>query len=179
MGRPSKLSPAQWSEVERRAAAGEGIRALAREFKVDPAIISRRVSQQSQRVRNVAHQVAAAHAALAELPLPQQYNAMSLAEKLRSISTSLASAADLGAKTAHRLHALANSEVAKIDDAKPMASIENLRNVGVLTKLANESAHVALNLLSANKEAVQKLNGADGKDVAPGAPVFNITLTNE
>lgn len=158
MARPSKLSPEQWAEIERRLAAGESSAALAREFGVHQSQVTRRVSQVSQVVRNVAHQVAEAQTALAALPVPQQYMAVSLAEKLRNTSTSLASAAELGAATAHRLHALANSEVAKVDDADPLMSVENLKGVAALTKLANDSASIALNLLSANKDQMQKLN---------------------
>ena len=162
MARPSKLSPDQRAEIARRLAAGEGLRALAREFDVGPATISRlSVSEQPEQIRAVAKQVAAAQTALAALPVAQQYTALNLAEKLRNISSSLASAAELGAATAHRLHALANSEVSKVDDAEPMASIDSLRNVGVLTKLANDSSHIALNLLAANKDRVKQMDDAD------------------
>lgn len=140
MGRPSKLSPSQWAEVERRSAEGEPARALAKEFGVGRSTISERVSGISDNIRKLAHQVAATQSAVDALPVAQQYAVMHLAAKLRNISSSLASAAELGAATAHRLQALANSEVAKVDDAAPMASIESLRNVGVLTKLANDSA---------------------------------------
>ncbi len=157
MARPSKLSPAQWADVIKRHAAGEGVRALAREFGVDESTVRAKVSPQTPQVRAVAHQVAAAQTALAALPVAQQYTALGLAEKLRNISSSLASAAELGADTAHRLHALANSEVAKVDDADPMASIDSLKNVGVLAKLANESSAIALNLLSANKDRVKQM----------------------
>lgn len=170
MARPSKLSPDQWLEVERRSAAGEGSRALAKAFGIDEAAIRRRVNPQTPQVRKVAEQLAVAHTALAELPVPQQYTALSLSEKLRNISASLAGAAEHGAATAYRLNALANSEVAKVDDAAPMESLENLRNVGVLTKLANESAHVALNLLSANKERMQKLDEPPKEEQAPLRP---------
>jgi len=155
MARPSKLSPQQWDEVKRRHAAGEGVRSLAREFGVDESTVRAKVSPQTPQVRAVAHQLAQAQTALAALPVAQQYTAVSLAEKFRNISGSLAGAAELGAATAHRLHALANSEVAKVDDAEPMASLESLRNVGVLTKLANDSSHIALNLLAANKERIK------------------------
>lgn len=158
MGRPSKLTPDQWAEIQRRASEGEGARALAKEFGVDEAAIRRRVSPQTPRIKEVAAKLAEAQTALAELPVRQQYTAISLAEKLRNISTSLAAAAELGAATSHRLNALANTEVAKVDDAKPLESLDSLRSVGVLTKLANDSASIALNLLAANKEAVQKLN---------------------
>lgn len=173
MARPSKLSPAQWAEVERRLLAGETARGLGREFGVSEAAIRKRfganhsVSAQSAQVRTVAEKLAEANTALEGLPLAQRQVALDLSEKLRSISQSLASAADLGAKTAHRLHALANSEVGKVDDAAPMASIENLRNVGVLTKLANDSASIAVNLLAANKDTVKRLNeeGDEAQDV--------------
>ncbi len=157
MGRPPALTADQQAEVQRRLAAGEGVRALAREFNVGTATI-RRLSAHSAQVQKVAEKLADAHGALAQLPPAHQHVAVSLAEKLRSISSSLASAAELGAKTSHRLQALANSQVAKVDDADPMKSIGALRDVGVLTKLANDSASIALNLLSANKETVVRMN---------------------
>lgn len=162
MARPSKLTPEQWLEVDRRLAAGEGVRDLAREFGISPAAVSKRgVSKRSKQVQAVAKQLADAQTALAELPVPQQYIAVSLADKLRNISSSLAAAAELGAATAHRLSALANSEVAKVDDADPLESVESLKGVAALTKLANDSASIALNLLSANKEQIQRLNDGD------------------
>jgi len=57
--------------------------------------------------------------------------------------------------------------VAKVDDATPLQSLEALKGVGVLSKLANESAAVALNLLAANKPTVEKLN-------TPAAPTTSI-----
>lgn len=161
MARPSKLSPEQWADIERRFLAGEGASDLAREFGVHPSQITRRVSHVSQKVESVAKQLATAQTALAELPIRQQYIAVSLADKLRNISDNLASAAQYGAQTAHRLSALANSEVAKVDDAEPLASVDSLKGVAALTKLANDSASIALNLLSANKDTVQKLNDGD------------------
>ena len=100
---------------------------------------------------------------------------MSLAEKLQNISQSLASAAEHGAATAHRLAALANSEVAKIDDAAVLApeSLEAMKGVAALTKLSNEAAATGLNLLAANK----KRGDEEPPDPAEMTPVFNVTLT--
>ena len=175
MARPSKLTPIQWAEIERRAAEGESHSALAREFGVGVSTVSARVSRVSETVRKVAHQVAEAHTALATLPVRQQVQAMSLAEKLQNISQSLASAAEHGAATAHRLAALANSEVAKIDDAAVLApeSLEAMKGVAALTKLSNEAAATGLNLLAANKKRVDE----DSLDPAEMTPVFNVTLT--
>ena len=166
MARPSKLSPQQWGEVARRAAEGEGIRALAREFGVDEAAIRRRVSPQTPQVRSVAVKLAEAQTALATLPVPQQHLAVSLAEKFRSISMSYASAAELGAKTAHRFHALANSEAQKVDDTAPLSpeSMEAMKGIAVLTKLGNEALVPASNLLAANKDTLQRLNTEQPED---------------
>lgn len=171
MGRPSKLSPEQWQDIERRLAAGESASALAREFGVSPASVSVRVSKVSKKVSETAHKLAEAQTALAELPVAQQYAAVNLAEKLRAISTSLANAAELGAKTAHRLHALANAEVVKVDDADPLRSMDALKGVGVLTKLANESSQIAVNLLNANRETVKEANKPQMDDTPAGVLV--------
>ena len=147
------LSPAQRQEIQRRLAAGAKVRQLAAEFGVSVGTISK-LNEHTEHVQKVAEQLAAAQTALEALPLAQQHTALSLAEKLRAISDNLAAAAMHGAATAHRLNALANSEVAKIDDAEPLQSLEALRGVGVLSKLANESASVALNLLAANRDRI-------------------------
>lgn len=177
MPRPSKLTPQQWSEVERRLLSGESARALGREFDVSEAAIRKRfganqtVSTQSTQVRTVAEKLADANTALEALPIAQRQVAIDLADKLRSISGSLASAAELGAKTAHRLQALANSEVSKVDDAQPLQSMEALKGVAALTKLANDSASIALNLLAANKDTVKRLNDEGDEPEGPGLDV--------
>jgi hypothetical protein len=164
MGRPSKLTEAQWAEVERRVLHGETARALGREFGVSEGAIrqrfgvSTRVSTQSTQVQETARKIADANTALAALPPTQRPAALSLAEKLQNISESLASAAALGAATSHRLSALANVEVSKIDDAKVLSaeSMDAMRGVAALTKLANESSNIAINLLSANKDRMKE-----------------------
>jgi len=151
MARPSKLSPEQWREVERRAAEGEVIRALAREFGVDEAAIRRRVSPQTPQIRTVANQLAAAQTALAALPIPQQHIAVSLAEKLRNISGSLACAAELGAATSHRMAALANSAAQAVDDVEPTS--EQVGKVAALVKVSNDSALLPLQLIGVAAKA--------------------------
>ena len=156
MARPSKLTPAQWAQVERRLLEGETASSLGREYGISEAAIRARFGkcEVSAKVREVALKLAEANQELQALPAVHRSVAIDLSEKLRNISESVASAAELGAKTGHRLHALANSEVCKVDDAAPLSedSIAALKGVGVLTKLANESLMPALNLLSANKE---------------------------
>lgn len=172
MGRLSKLSDLQWHTLHDRLVQGESASALGREYGVSESAIRKRfgsvksISEQSAKVREVAQILADASDALQELPPAQRPAAISLSEMLRSMSRSLAHAGDLGAKTAHRLQALANSEVAKVDDADPLQSLDALRGVGALTKLANDSAAIALNLIAANKETVVKINTDQTKPAA-------------
>ena len=155
MGRRSKLTGDQWAEVERRLEGGEGVRALAREFAISPTQVSARLSKQSDLVRAVAHQLAAAQDALALLPIPQQHNALTLTEKLRAVSASMAAAALHGADTAQRLQALANAEVRKVNPATPLAAGEHLRAVGALTRLANDAAVIPLGLMASNRDRMR------------------------
>ena len=101
-----------------------------------------------------------------------QAAAVSLADELRSISGHLAAAARYGSASAHRLQALAHGEVQKIDDTNPLESIEALKGVHALTRLANDSAATGLALLSANKEAArdsdaQRFTAIEGVIVDP------------
>jgi len=185
-GRPPVLTPAQQEEVRRRLAAGEGVRALAAEFKVGKATIGRLAGHAGQ-IRDVAEKVVMAQTALEQLPLAHQHQALSLAEKLRNISMSYASAAELGARTAHRFHALANSEAQKVDDANPLSaeSLEAMRGIAVLTKIGNDALVPASNLLAANKPAVERLNQPepprptiDPKKLSPQALAEFLALRN-
>lgn len=159
-GRKSKLTEAQWKEVERRMIAGESVRAIAREFGVSEATIRLRKSTQVEEIKSVANQIVATEFALKALPISAQIAAHDLAAQLRSISGHLAGAANFGAATAHRLSGIAHAKVAEIDDGDPLGaeSMESLKGIAVLTKMANDSSQIGMNLLAANKEAVKELN---------------------
>lgn len=179
MARPSSLTHEQWAEVERRKLAGETVRSLSAAFGISPGQISKRFPNKgNETVKEVAQQLAAAQTALAALPLHQQHTALSLVDSLRNISTSLAAGAELGAKTAHRLQALANSEIGKVDDADPLdsSSIEKLKGVSALTRLANDASAMGLNLLGANRETVKRLNEEGSPSEGGTAPTFNVTM---
>lgn len=166
MSRRPTLTEEQWAQVGKRLLEGESIAELAREFKVGESTIRSHFARKGQKtttIKDVASKLfdaeqatSAAQQALKTLPQDAQYVALSLASKMRSISESLASAAEIHAKTSMRLASLANSESAKIDDASPLKSAESIKSVVLLTKASNESAHIPLNLLSANKEQTKR-----------------------
>lgn len=151
MARPSKLTENQWDTVLKRVLAGEKAADLAREYGVSKTAVSVRVSKRAETLKDVAHQVVTAESKVAALPVSEQVIVRGLVDDLRAISTHLAGAARLGASTAHRLAGIANGLVEQIDDAEPLKSMEQLKAVHALGETVKVSAHVALNLLAANK----------------------------
>jgi hypothetical protein len=171
MGRKSSLSDAKWAELGKRLLAPgskESARSLAKEFGTSEASVRRKFPAQRKDVKDVANQILAAEQALAGLPVSSQIDAVNLAHELRAISIHLAGAAKFGAATAHRLSGIANAKVQEIDDAAPLdeASLQSLKGVAVLTKVANEASQIGVNLLSANREMVKK-----GMEEEPPTPV--------
>lgn len=152
MGRSSKLSPGQWLEIEKRLLHGESPADLAKEAGVHRSQITRRFSQQLQKIKNVANQIVAANESLSELPVAQQVAAVSFAQSLASTSSKLATAAELSAGTASMLALLAHSKMKEVADSpKPLERADEIKTVGVLSSLANEASKIPLNLLAANK----------------------------
>lgn len=181
MARPSKLTPAQWDDVQRRLLTGETARALGREFGVSEAAIRARfganvrISAQSAQVKETAQKIAEANIALEALPVNQRPAAMELADILRNTSLSLGRAAELGAKNSHRLQHMANTALQQVDDATPLTdekSVNALKTVQALTKMANEAAHIPVNLLAANKERIQRLDDQPDPNAAPTSGVL-------
>lgn len=181
MGRKSALTPEQWAEVERRHLVdGESVNSLAKEFGVNEATIRKKINPNKsepgkmakplrelalekvaveKRAKDISDQIAA-------LPVVRQQIVNDLAQKLSNISGHLASAAEYGAATAHRLAGIAHMKAAEIDDAAPLTedSLSSLKGIAVLTKMANEASEIGLNLLRANKDS----NLDDGTVVIEG-----------
>ena len=178
MGRPSKLTEAQWEEVRRRVLAGEKPADLAREYGIARGRISERVSKRVEGIKTVAKQIVEAEASLKALPVSEQLDALNLADDLKSISKHLASAARYGSATAHRLSGIAHGKVVEIDDAAPLTdeSFAALKGIAALTKMANEASEIGVNLLRANKEEVDRLNSAAAADRDPARAVRRVEL---
>lgn len=151
MARPSKLSDKQWAELEHRHLHGESVSKLAKEYKVGIQTVRDRVSVKNTEIKIVANQLATAELKVSSLPVSVQVSVRTLADELKSISSNLASAGKYGAMTAHRLAAIAHTETNKIDDTAPLADIEALKGISVLTDMANKASTIGVNLLAANK----------------------------
>ena len=153
MGRPSKLNDKQWASIERRIVGGESIRSLAKEFKIGAATISERVSERIPKHKELAKSLACVEVAFDSLSVSEQVSVRSLADTLKSISYHLGGAAENGARTAHRLSMIANTQVEQIDETASLeANTEALKSIAAMTRVANDAASTGLNLLNANKE---------------------------
>lgn len=166
MGRNSKLTDKQWEAIGKRLLTGESAASLAREFSVSKASISTRFSKRSETVKSVANQIVETERSLSLLNVSEQIAARSLADELKSISTHLAGAAKFGAMTAHRLSGIAQAKALEIDDAAPLneESVESLKGISALTRMANGAAEIGLNLLRANKESIDAMNKGDAPE---------------
>lgn len=157
MGRPSKLTDKQWDDVARRHLAGETIRGLAKELKIGASNVSAHVSKRVQTQKDVANQIIAADSALKALPISEQIAVCALVDDLKAISSHLASAGKYGSMTAHRLSAIAHKHTDLIDETAGLTAenTEALKSVMALTKAANDSSQIGLNLLAANKDMLK------------------------
>ena len=175
MARPSKLTEKQWAEIGRRLLEGEQAASLAREFGVGKAAISMRFSKRIETVKTVAGQIVQTEKALSLLNLTEQSQAFSLAGALMDVSKHLAGAARYGSMTAHRLSGIAHGQVDRVDDADPLAGEGEvtLKGISALTRIANTASEIGLNLLRANKEAIDGLNNSADKP-EPKQIVFTV-----
>lgn len=180
MARPSKLTDKQWEAIGKRLLDGESNAALAREFKISPAAISIRFSKRTEQVKTVANQIVETDRALSLLNVSEQIAACSLADQLKAISTHLAGAGKFGAMTAHRLSGIAQSKSLEIDDSAPLTdtSRDSLRDIAVLTKMANEASDIGVNLLKANKEAIDDMNKRGASEDELGSILAEINGTS-
>lgn len=149
MGRPSKLSDKQWAEVMRLHANGEKAASLAKKYKVSPTQISRRVSQVSQELQNVAALVAQAETTFDALPVSHQSCVRSLADQIKGLAVGVTAVAATSAETGRILALHANQ---KARDLGPDLNPDDVRLVVGLQEGANRAISSGLDILRANKE---------------------------
>lgn len=171
-GPAPKLSPSQVIEAQRMMLEGKGLRETARHFKVGHSSLLRAgVTENVEMIKSLARELHTLDQKVKSLPLPLQISARSLAEELNAISTHLAGAAKYGAISAHRMNMLANEHLELLNPhagtpEERSANNANINTVGILTEAANKSAHIGLNLLSANKKMIEE--AASTREVTPG-----------
>lgn len=170
MARPPALSEKEWADVIKRVPplGKESIRSVAKEKGIAEGTIRRRVNTHEKPIAALANQIARVESEFERLPLKTQVKVRTLADELKGISEHLAWAAHNGAMTAHRLSQIANAQAQKLDDSGSLEeNAEALKLVMAMTKGANDSAQIGLNILAANKETVIQINKAAEPDAQP------------
>ena len=152
MARPNPLTDSLRVDIGRRIAAGESIRALAREYKIAESTLRSNFSAQAPIIQDVAQRLATAEADLLRLPVTAQRSARTLADQLRDASTSLAAAAVNGAQINERLTGLA---VKRLNEINEQSGPEDLKPIAALVATGNEASKTALALVNANKGQAQ------------------------
>ncbi len=169
MAGKSKLTIAQWDEIEKRLLRGEPKRAIAKDLsergiKITEGAIRLKFGDRVEMAKALANQIVANDAQLKSLPMATQVNVNSLVDELKAVSMHLASAAKYNAATAHRMAAIANGQVEKIDDANPLASEDTLKAIAGLTKMANEASQIPVALMHAHKDRMAAVDAQKGQD---------------
>ena len=133
---------------------GEAIRALAREYDVQPSAIRAKLSTRVTEIKLAAETMVKADMMLERLPISAQISARSLADHLLAISINVARGARDGSETYSHLTALAHKRAHQItDELDDGLKTSALSEVQALTKVANDALAPALSLLAANKNS--------------------------
>lgn len=165
MARPPTITEKQWKDIESRVIGGDSMRAVARDYNISEGSIRKRINTHTKPVKNIANQLAKAELALEALPINTQVKVRSLADELKDISHHLASAARLGAMTAHKLATIANIQAEMIDEDNPLMNEDAIKAVKVLGGMVNEHNQAAISLINSNKEQVSRLSSPEEKEV--------------
>ena len=153
MAKP-KLTEKQWSKIKDRLDSGEKAAALAREYGVTRSAIGQRFAGRKKAVNELANQIVSHHQslqnALQQFTPDIQVEAWDMAGDLLTISKHVGGGSKYGAMTFHRLSGIANLHAQKLSNDNP--DPEQLMRIAQLTKVANDAAAPALNLLAAIRE---------------------------
>jgi hypothetical protein len=159
MGRKSKLTDAQWREIEQRLLNGESGNALAKEFGIAASSLREKTAHVKV-IKESVNQIVEAEVKIQALPISAQITAHSYAARLRQISSGLLETAANGVATSARLSSIARKkadELKDIDLEKESDSVR-LKTIIAINRAANEAASVGIDLMKANKEAMVNLD---------------------
>ena len=168
MGRPQKLTEAQREEIQRRVVAGEPVRALAAEFGVSPALVSKLSSKKAERIKSAASKVFDASNALASLPVSERPLALTIADNMKATFHSLMRAARAGADSAALINEFAHERAKALRAAKPdkeghLVDAAAADDFSRLAFAANRAMSPAVRLVIANRDQ-QPMQGEDEGD---------------
>jgi len=158
-GRKPKIFDHQKAEIIRRLALGEAPVKLMHEFHISRTHFFRLFRSHIKGLPIIAQKLATVEDEVAALPIAEQMAVRSLADHLKRISLSLASAAVHSSDTADIMARRANTMAHRIESSEDpvilQAEIANAKfgadAVAEVSASSNEAAKIAMGLLQANK----------------------------
>jgi len=171
MGRPSKLTPQQWEQIDERLLRGDTPANIAKDFRgATRQMIEQRGKKKIDGIKDVAKQIVSTERNLHRLPPHQQLQAQTLAQRWMRISDNLTEGADRLAGNFFRLSVMASTQLDKVDEIDPEESDRYLKSARRMTQMAAESAEPALRMMAVMKASVTDGNGSDVVTIAGGMP---------
>ena len=149
VGRPSKLTDAQWQDVLRRRLRRESYRSLARDYGVTEAAIRLKISQSEKEIKRTAKQVVAVSEQIDAMPPAAQVEVFNIAQCMQEGKQLLISAGMRGARVADRLNAVAVKQMEKVDINNPGNHGDEITMAIGCTKGADLSGQMMMKLLVA------------------------------
>lgn len=158
MGRKSKLTAQNETDIKNRLLSGERPADLAREFKISRSTFSEKFSETVKKMKAAISQLIITQETFARLPITEQLSVISFTDRLRNITNNLTGAAENGSLTAYLLSGVASAQAAKVNSEDPMESQEILQAISALTKISNDASVTGMNLLNMNKDIMVAQN---------------------
>lgn len=173
MGVKSKLSETTWQEIGRRYLAGEGSRALGREFEIGEGAIRKRFSTQGTQVKKLANTLAATELQISNLPIGTQIAVRTMADSLKIISGNLLDGAAKGAILYNHFKSVALSKKDMVS-ADGELDEEATKQIAGLIRVATLAAEVPLQLVKASKEINEAGAAAKDADEPIGKVIYEV-----
>lgn len=161
MARPSKLTPAQWADIETRIVQGESISALSREYGISRGAIRDQVSDMAEKIKSAADQIVKSEQALSALPVSARVSAIDLSQKMMAISQNLAAAAELNSATSIKMAQAANIKMQTVDEMSPETHTEAISMAISLVRGSNDAAKMPMDILAINRQ----IASTDGEQI--------------
>ena len=159
-----------WVAAFKRADAGESTRSLAKHFGVPEPTMRRKINaykKEGSKLSDIIAAIVKTETPVRELMGVPVTTGETLSQKLQILSMHLAQAAMNGSFVANRLSVIAAKLSEKLEDAP---NPDDLRLIGTIMQVANESSKTALALLTATKGAQMSENSNETRIIVVNSP---------
>lgn len=159
-----KVSDYIWQDIlHKHIVDGIGCRQLAKDYGVPESTIRDRAkTAHSAQIKKVANQIVEIKHSLIDMPISAQTMTCALADKLSKISSLACDVAEMEAHNAKRLSALKSAQILNLDPE--LLDKESVFVTKLLGEMVNDALKPSFNLMSANKDFIEKVNAEESTE---------------